>query len=527
MGRKATYRLLAGLVLLSLLALGCAQLPMVGGDQTPTPEQRPTVTSRPTVTVRRGSIVETVKLIGRVAAAREADLYFEHAGRLKNLSVKTGDEVAEGAVIAEIDTGDLEERIALAQAALETAQVRLDQARAQSKSKDLQRKSDLAAAQLAVQRAEADLQKAQADVEAAKAGPSLQEKAQAAVREAQYALDTAKRNLIVVQKSPVVSRAPYDRQNEHNWYEVNYGQQEARYNRGEIDKAELERHWQNLMAAKERLDSARAEAASALAQAEENVVKAEEALRKAQADLAAKLALPPDAHIKEAERGVLAAQIALDKAKADYELKQVAGEDYELKLLEKEVARAKTSLDQLLAERKGSALVAPFAGRVIAARGRIGDQVVAYQPVAIVADPTSLIIRGELMDSDIPKVMMSQPVTVTVDAMAGLTLNGKVAGIPSKLGEQGSIDRSVQIEVEWPRPGQLGALARISIEVQRKDNVLIVSTKAVKTVGKRRFVEYMEGDLRRSANVEVGVATETEAEIVEGLREGQVILAGQ
>jgi multidrug efflux pump subunit AcrA (membrane-fusion protein) len=68
---------------------------------------------------------------------------------------------------------------------------------------------------------------------------------------------------------------------------------------------------------------------------------------------------------------------------------------------------------------------------------------------------------------------------------------------------------------------------RASIVVQRKENVLIVPTSAVKTVGRRTFVEYFDGTRRRSANVEVGIVTATEAEIVKGLQEGQVILAGQ
>lgn len=530
MPRRPQYYLILGLALIGWLILGagCAQMPSLGTGATPTPGERPAVTGPATVTVKLGSIVESVRLIGRVAAVREADLYFERAGRLKNLAVKTGDEVAKDAVIAEMDAGDLEERIKTAQAALETAQVRVEQAKAQAHGKALQSKSELAAAELAIEKAEADLAKAIADGEAAKIGPSVQEKAQAAVREAQYNLDEAKRNQIVVQKSPVVSRTPYDRENEHNWYEVNMGQQQAKYDRGEITKEELDRHWQNLMAAKERLDSARAEAASALARAEEAVIKAEQALRQAEADLAAKLAMPPDAHIREAERTIAAAQLALDRARADYELKVAgAGEDYELKLLEKQAAEAQAALDELLAQQKGSTLVAPFAGRVIDARGRIGDQIVAFQPVAIVADPSSLTIRGDLMDADIPKVAVGQPVTVTIDSMAGLTLSGSVAGIPSRLSDQGNVDRTVQIDVTWPQPGQLGALARISIEVQRKDNVLVVPIKAIKTVGKRQFVEYMEGNLRRSANVEVGITTDTEAEIVSGLREGQVILAGQ
>ncbi len=529
MRRASIGEVLCGLAMAVVFAASTACINTAGPEATATPAGAEAAsTTRPTATVKRGSIVETVRLIGRIAAAREADLYFERAGRLKKMNVKTGDDVAEGALIAEIDTGDLDQRIATAQSNLDAAEAALRLAVEQVRAKEMQRQSDIASAKIAVEKAEADLLDAKAKVEAAKAGPSLQEQARTAVREAEYALAEAQRNLIVVQKSPVVSRAPYDRMMEHNWYEVNYGQQLELYNQGKIDKAELEKHWQNLMAAKERLDSARAEAASALATAEEAVAKAEDNLRKARAELAGKEALPPDTHIKEAERGATLAQITLDKARADYELKLTASNDGEVELKEAQVAQAKANLEELLAQQRGSVLVAPFAGKVIAARGRIGDQLSAFQPVAIIADPSSLIIRGDLMDADIPKVALDQSVGVTIDALAGASLKGKVVGIPSRLtSAEGGVDRSLEIAVELPRQAQLGMLARLSVEVQRKDNVLIVPLKAIKTVGKRQFVEYMEGDLRRSANVEVGVTTDAEAEIISGLREGQVILAGQ
>ena len=55
----------------------------------------------------------------------------------------------------------------------------------------------------------------------------------------------------------------------------------------------------------------------------------------------------------------------------------------------------------------------------------------------------------------------------------------------------------------------------------------MVPNGAVRTVGKRRFVEYMDGDIKRSRNVETGIGTESDTEITSGLTEGLVILAGQ
>ena len=69
-------------------------------------------------------------------------------------------------------------------------------------------------------------------------------------------------------------------------------------------------------------------------------------------------------------------------------------------------------------------------------------------------------------------------------------------------------------------------LARVQIVVQQRQDVLIVPTAAIRTVGKRRFVEYMDGAVKRSRNVEIGISTEQDTEIVSGVEEGLAILAG-
>lgn len=531
---KGAATLLRFLVLgmfLLLSTVACSALPGMT-DPTPTPVAKAAkASSRPTVEVKRGSIVETVKLLGRVSAVREADLYFPSAGRLKSVNVTSGQEVTKGQLLAQLDTGDLESRLASAEVSLDTAKVRLEQAKASRGDAELRRKMELNAAEMAVQQAEAALAKAEADLVAVKAGPTPVETAEGAVRDAELNLDSARRNLTKTENSYAVAQNVRDRENEANWYEANYGEQLKRYERGEIDKAELDRHYSNLLGAKERLATARAEADAALQSARNQVAKAEEALRKAQADLEAKKALPPDSHIREAERVVTNARLSLEKAKADYSLK-LSGpdEDYEITLLEKAVDQAQASVDELKAEIEESRIVAPFDGKAVGVRGRIGDQVSAYQQVVSIADPSELQVKGDLMEADIPKVAIGQLVELTVDSLPGVKLKGSVVGIPSGRSSQSDMpqDRSVQIKVEWEqRTAQLGMLARISITVQKKDDVLIVPVKAIKTVGKRQFVEYMDGSMRRSANVEVGIATDTEAEILAGLTEGQVILAGQ
>ena len=122
--------LTAGAVVLS----GC-EMPIV--SRGPSPAAEPTVAprtstsqSRADANVRRGTIQETIKVIGRVVSSQEADLYFRSTNRLRGIFVETGQEVKAGQLLAEQETGDLLTRVGKAKATLENAQINYEKARA-------------------------------------------------------------------------------------------------------------------------------------------------------------------------------------------------------------------------------------------------------------------------------------------------------------------------------------------------------------------------------------------------------------
>ncbi len=173
-----------------LLCTGLALLAGTGCDvlatappATPTPGIRATPTpQRATVQVKRGTIVDAIKVLGRVVSSREADLSFRNSGRIREVYVQPGDLVAAGQVLAELDQRDLPWSLAKAQVAVQQAQVRLAAAQAKDVVDDTAvdrmaiRTAQIALAQqeLNVQRLQAgalpaDVRKAEADVAARQA----------------------------------------------------------------------------------------------------------------------------------------------------------------------------------------------------------------------------------------------------------------------------------------------------------------------------------------------------------------------
>lgn len=527
-------RALRVLVIPALLPLVVACAQVRPGAPTPRPTLRVTPIPRETAVVRRGPIQQTVRIIGRVGAARQADLAFKTAGQISKIAVEPGTTVKAGQVIAELDVGDLPIQIEQAKLNVQLAQLKLEQTQAQNGDSATQHALDLKQAELDVKQAQATLAKAQQDLAKAKAEPDPVAVAEAAVKQAQLQLDLAKQNHVVTDKSETVSKNVRERQNEHNWYEVNYGQVLDRFKKGEASQKDLDIAWSNLLAAKERLATAQAEAQIAELQADQSVAQAQAALEKAQNDLKIAQSAPKDADVKAAEMAVEAAQLGLQKAQAAYEQKKAAPPDgdLELKLLQNSVDQAQAALDSLNAKLAADKLVAPFDGKILYVRAKVADQIQANQPIIGIADPSDLLVRTDLSDTDLQQIAIGQKATLVIDSLPGQTLDGTVSAVPGGLTGQASAaeDQSVQIKVSWP-PGsdskvQLGMLVRGTILVLEKSDALLVPARAIKTVGDRTFVEYMDGQVRRAQNVDVGIISDDNAEILRGLREGQTILVG-
>ena len=82
------------------------------------------------------------------------------------------------------------------------------------------------------------------------------------------------------------------------------------------------------------------------------------------------------------------------------------------------------------------------------------------------------------------------------------------------------------IDGEFSREGMgIGMLTRLKIVVQVKDDVLKVPLMAVRTVNNRDFVETIIDGQRRSLPVTVGIQSDTEIEILDGLEAGQQIFS--
>ena len=118
-------------ILLLMVIAGCAADPQGGAppaQDAPTSTPIPTApaVARPTYVVQRGDVQEILEFSGRWLPRDQASLAFEIGGTVRQVTVRRGDTVTAGQLLADYEITDLEDQLASAQLELETALANLN-----------------------------------------------------------------------------------------------------------------------------------------------------------------------------------------------------------------------------------------------------------------------------------------------------------------------------------------------------------------------------------------------------------------
>lgn len=190
------------------------------------------------------------------------------------------------------------------------------------------------------------------------------------------------------------------------------------------------------------------------------------------------------------------------------------------------------TFSRLEAKRAELAVKSPITGVVLevpAEKDRVflpGELVVTVAPGArmeIVSDVLSDALRG---------VTVGQRVRVSAPILGGEVLEGRVSKIYpqafEKLSALGVVQRRVKVKVIIPYAPLLkpGFEVRVAIETARHPDVLLLPVEAVRTSEKGdRVVLKVEGGKIRNVPVKTGMTNRRSVEILEGLGEGDTVLA--
>lgn len=232
---------------------------------------------------------------------------------------------------------------------------------------------------------------------------------------------------------------------------------------------------------------------------------------------------------------------AQQRTNYDIELAQMDLDLAELRMAEVEtglnVTRTVLSLNRVVDQLNDARITAPFDGVIIQLNLMEGKQIQGYNPVMTIADPDAIEVSAELQDSEMSQLSEGMPVTGEFVNRPGQEWTGEIRRLPYPYGSTGrgesvdesDEDKSVRITLDGLDPTDpvyaIGDRFRLTVELERSEDTLWLPPQAVRTFEGRSFVVIQEGGAQRRIDVRLGIRSTERVEILEGVTEGQLVLA--
>ena len=218
----------------------------------------------------------------------------------------------------------------------------------------------------------------------------------------------------------------------------------------------------------------------------------------------------------------------LDSAKARV---KTAESDFARESRDAEVSQARAAYDIALLNLDMATLVTPVNGIITEVNNKVGE----ILGTGVIKESFSrvmsldVIIESKVPESDIVKTKLGQHAKVTFDALTeDDVFDGEIIEIdPASTTIQDVVYYEIKLKLNnidsRIKPGMS---ANVDIATAEKEDVLMIPMRAVKTEGKKKYVDVLQADnTTKKAYVETGLeGDEGMVEIKSGLKEGEKVV---
>ncbi|MEO0093326.1 MAG: efflux RND transporter periplasmic adaptor subunit [candidate division WOR-3 bacterium] len=251
---------------------------------------------------------------------------------------------------------------------------------------------------------------------------------------------------------------------------------------------------------------------------------------------------------KSYEADMLSAKARYEQAKAVYARNEtlyarnlIAQEQFESYKMQYEVAKAQYEQAQdRLAKTK---ITAPISGTVVKVNIEEGETVIIgtmNNPgtvMMVIADLSQMLAIVKVDETDIPSIKLGQKAEITIDALPDTVFEGivtKIGYMPvQNILQTTETGTDFEVEVKLTKTNATlkpGMTVSADIITAEKESVLVVPIQAV---GKRKVkgietqaLFVVEKGVAKLKPVKTGSASETEIEIIEGIKPGDKVISG-
>lgn len=146
--------------------------------------------------------------------------------------------------------------------------------------------------------------------------------------------------------------------------------------------------------------------------------------------------------------------------------------------------------------------------------------------IATIKTEGKIFGQFNVSEIDVSKIKSGQKATVVIDALSGKTFTGKVVAI-DKTGVVSSSVVNYPLTVEFDEESDEilpNMSANANIIINRKNNVLAIPSSSIINQNENTYVRVLKNKQIIMVPIERGISSETQTEIVSGLKEGDEII---
>lgn len=202
----------------------------------------------------------------------------------------------------------------------------------------------------------------------------------------------------------------------------------------------------------------------------------------------------------------------------------------EIELAQAQILSAQGQVDSAQAVLNNYFIIAPTAGTITSVDIKVGEQATAMKEVVVLQNISDLHAEADVSEANIATLQIGQEIDYTFDALGPDNhFSGKVLTInPASTVISGVVNYLVKGSIENVPNIKPGMTANMTIMVAKKDNTLAVPSTAVINKNNKNFVRVIDNSKTKTYHeVEVKTGLQADGGLVEissGLSDGQEIV---
>lgn len=474
------------------------------------------------VPVTQGTIKETVSVTGNTTPVQSVSLGFQNSGTVAAVYHDIGDHVSAGAVVATLDASDLSAQLKEAQANVDAAQAKLDGLKAGAQPEDI------AVSQATLAKAEQDLANMYSSI--ATTSSAGYSSGNDAVR---TQLSTFFTNAET--SSPMLTFQTSDTQSANqtqmlriaagaalNAWQAELGTVSSASDSVALSKlstdslADLKKTQDLLSAVSSALNNATTLSASQLAADKSAVTVATNEVNGAVSGL------------NTIQQNISSQNLLISQLEAQLSLKQAGSTSSDIAAQQAAVEEAQASVASAEAKLANSEIVAPMSGVITQQDAKIGQVASPGTPLVSIISDGNFEVDANVPETDVGKLAVGNPVSMTFDAFPGQAFTGKVFYIdPAETIESGVVDYKIKVSFDAPSAQmKSGLTANLDIQTKSDANALILPQYAILVNDSGAFVETLGAkNAVVTTPVTLGIQDENgNAEVLTGVTAGEKVL---